>query len=122
MVDRAPSFTWTVENRSRLHVRPLASSLVMGVSPHKNLRNVQDWKGPRVSYISPFCQQQREGGDSAAAQRADPVYIEDRFNQLQQSITIKYPDQGIPVSCVAAGLTSGANNAFPAPENTKCSP
>jgi hypothetical protein len=36
--------------------------------------------------------------------------------------TIKYPDQGIPVSCVAAGLTTGANTASPAPENTKCSP
>ena len=36
--------------------------------------------------------------------------------------TIKYPEQGIPVSCVAAGLTTGANTASPAPENTKCSP
>jgi hypothetical protein len=36
--------------------------------------------------------------------------------------TIKYPDQGIPVSCVSAGLTTGANTASPAPENTKCSP
>jgi hypothetical protein len=36
--------------------------------------------------------------------------------------TIKYPEQGIPVSCVSAGLTTGANTASPAPENTKCSP
>jgi hypothetical protein len=36
--------------------------------------------------------------------------------------TIKYPDQGIPVSCVSAGLTTGASTASPAPENTKCSP
>jgi hypothetical protein len=36
--------------------------------------------------------------------------------------TIKYPDQGIPVSCVSAGLTTGANTASPAPENTMCSP
>ena len=36
--------------------------------------------------------------------------------------TIKYPDQGVPVSCVSAGLTTGANTASPAPENTKCSP
>lgn len=38
------------------------------------------------------------------------------------SATIKYPEQGIPVSCVSAGLTTGANTASPAPENTKCSP
>lgn len=34
--------------------------------------------------------------------------------------TIKYPDQGVAVSCVTAGLTTGANNAVPAPEMTKC--
>ncbi len=36
--------------------------------------------------------------------------------------TIKYPDQGIPVSCVSNGLANGAKTANPAPENTKCSP
>ena len=38
----------------------------------------------------------------------------------EASATIKYPDQGVEVSCVTAGLTTGANNAVPAPEMTKC--
>jgi Cytochrome c554 and c-prime len=36
--------------------------------------------------------------------------------------TIKYADQGLPVACVSAGLATGANQATPAPEKTKCSP
>jgi hypothetical protein len=36
--------------------------------------------------------------------------------------TIKYLDNGLPVSCVTTGLTAGANAANPAPEHTKCAP
>ena len=36
--------------------------------------------------------------------------------------TIKYGDQGLPVSCVAAGLTTGANTATPAPDPPQCGP
>jgi hypothetical protein len=36
--------------------------------------------------------------------------------------TIKYPDQGLPVSCVTSGLSTGASTAVPAPAHTNCSP
>jgi hypothetical protein len=39
-----------------------------------------------------------------------------------EKATIKYPDQGIEVSCVTAGLKSGPSFAKPAPELTKCGP
>jgi len=38
----------------------------------------------------------------------------------EAAATIKYPDQGVQVSCVTAGLSTGANNGEPAPEMTKC--
>jgi hypothetical protein len=38
----------------------------------------------------------------------------------EKAATIKYPDQGVEVSCVTAGLSTGANNSVPAPEMTKC--
>lgn len=39
-----------------------------------------------------------------------------------EKATIKYPDQGIEVSCVTAGLKTGPSFALPAPELTKCGP
>jgi hypothetical protein len=36
--------------------------------------------------------------------------------------TIKYPDQGEPVTCVSSGLTMGASTATPAPAHQRCSP
>ena len=36
------------------------------------------------------------------------------------SATIKYPDQGVEVSCVTAGLSTGPSFGEPAPEMTKC--
>lgn len=40
----------------------------------------------------------------------------------EEAATIKYPDQGIEVSCVTAGLKTGPGFALPAPELTKCGP
>ncbi len=63
-------------------------------------------------------------GDLDAAVKAKmPVFTLAATNLewTPAAATIKYPEQGIPVSCVAAGLTTGAF-ANPAPENTKCSP
>lgn len=37
-----------------------------------------------------------------------------------EDATITYPDQGIEVSCVTAGLKTGPSFALPAPEMTKC--
>lgn len=39
-----------------------------------------------------------------------------------EQATIKYVDQGQPVLCVAKGLSTGANNAVPAPEHAVCGP
>lgn len=64
-------------------------------------------------------------GDLAASVKAKmPVFTlaGATLEWTAAAATIKYPDQGLPVSCVAAGLTTGANTATPAPENTKCSP
>jgi len=64
-------------------------------------------------------------GDLAASVKAKmPVFTLSGtvLEWTAAAATIKYPDQGIPVSCVAAGLTTGANTASPAPENTKCMP
>ena len=64
-------------------------------------------------------------GDLAASVKAKmPVFTiaGATLEWTAAAATIKYPDQGIPVSCVAAGLTTGANTASPAPETTKCSP
>jgi hypothetical protein len=36
--------------------------------------------------------------------------------------TLKYLDGGLPVTCVTAGLTTGANTAQPAPEHAACAP
>jgi hypothetical protein len=63
-------------------------------------------------------------GDLDAAVKAKmPVFTlaATTLEWTPEAATIKYPEQGIPVSCVAAGLTTGAF-ANPAPENTKCSP
>jgi hypothetical protein len=38
------------------------------------------------------------------------------------SATIKYAEQGLPVTCVSAGLSAGASSANPAPEHTMCQP
>ena len=38
------------------------------------------------------------------------------------SATLKYLEGGLPVSCVAAGLTTGANTATAAPEHAACAP
>jgi hypothetical protein len=38
----------------------------------------------------------------------------------EAAATIKYPDQGVEVSCVSAGLATGPNFSQPAPELTKC--
>lgn len=40
----------------------------------------------------------------------------------EEAATIKYPDQGVEVSCVSAGLSTGPSFAQPAPEVTKCGP
>ncbi len=64
-------------------------------------------------------------GDLDAAVKAKmPVFTLTVPNLVwtPEAATIKYPEQGILVSCVAAGLTAGAAFASPAPENTKCSP
>jgi hypothetical protein len=36
--------------------------------------------------------------------------------------SLKYLDQGLPVTCVTSGLTAGSSGANPAPAHTKCSP
>ena len=36
--------------------------------------------------------------------------------------TIKYPEDGLPVLCVASGLSNGGVGAHPAPEHTMCTP
>lgn len=40
----------------------------------------------------------------------------------EEKATLEYPDQGIEVSCVTAGLKTGPSYAQPAPELTKCGP
>ncbi len=40
----------------------------------------------------------------------------------EAAATIKYPEDGLPVACVAAGLALGGSGANPAPAHTMCKP
>lgn len=64
------------------------------------------------------------GDLDAKVKEAMPVFTlkPTELEWTAQTATLEYPDQGVLVSCVTAGLTTGPNFAQPAPETSKCGP